>query len=83
MPFRQAGICRATYRQRRRRQCRRPGGQYRAALGHGLRSPGTLSVLIEKGADVSAAGMDGDTPLHIATWQVNEAMARLRIEKGD
>ena len=39
-------------------------------------------LLIQMGADVSAADQDGQTPLHFAVQNGQEAVARLLIEKG-
>ena len=42
----------------------------------------TTRLLLEKGADVSAAGADGNTALHIAAFLAHEELVELLLDKG-
>lgn len=48
----------------------------------GRPDPGRVKFLIEAGADLSARGLDGGTPLHQAAWFGQPDNARLLIDAG-
>jgi len=51
-------------------------------LASNFGDPNIAQLLIDRGADVSAADKDSQTPLHIASQRGQEAVARLLIDRG-
>lgn len=50
------------------------------AAGSGVSA--TVAVLLDAGACINAANLDGDSPLHVAAWEGDQATLQLLIERG-